>query len=158
MAEEKEEQTNEKKGILDVKLIIVAVAIIIIAAAIAFVVAKTVVNPLGQADNQEMVSRNLGPTYELDEIIVNLADTSGRRFLKTKITFLADRNRVVKELDDKRPLVRDRVIFILGDKTIADIESADGKELLKIEIMNAINPLLASGEVVDVFFETFTFQ
>lgn len=157
MPEEKEE-LSKGKGLFDVKLFIVAIAIIILAAGITFFVAKMVVSPLNGDNDQNIVSKSMGPVYELDEIIVNLADSGGRRFLKTQITFGVNKNNVSKEMNDKIPQIRDRVILILSEKNISDIETATGKEMLKQEIIDNINPLLATGEIEEVYFITFTYQ
>lgn len=160
MPEEKtEEQENDRKGLFDIRLIIVGVAIIILASGIAYVVAKMVVNPaIAPDDNDPGISKTLGPIYELDEFTVNLADSGGRRFVKTSMVFVISSNSLRRELDEKRPLIRDRIILLLGEKTINEMESAAGKEQLKQEILVNINPLLVTGQVEEIYFNSFVFN
>ncbi|MDW7673514.1 MAG: flagellar basal body-associated FliL family protein [Bacillota bacterium] len=156
MPEEKEEN-KEKKGLLDIRLIIVAIAIIILAAGIAYVVARMVVEPKVEDEVVEStVSKNIGPIFEMDEFTVNLAE--GRRFLRTQIVFVMSENGLRKEIDQKTPLIRDKIITILGEKSISDIQTAIGKDSLKQEIISDMNDILVTGEIEEIYFYTFVFQ
>jgi flagellar FliL protein len=161
LPEEKGEQEIKKnKGVFDLRLIIVAVAIIILVAGIAYVVAKIVVNPTAamEGTSNQIISKTIGPIYELDEFTVNLADSNGRRFVKTTMILVTSSSSLRKELDAKMPLIRDRIIVILGEKRISDLETATGKELLKQEIISNINPLLIGGEIQEIYFDSFVFN
>jgi flagellar FliL protein len=157
---EKVEAGSENKWVFDLRLIIVAVAIVFLAAGAAYVAAKLLFTPTDAVEgpDNQAVAKTIGPIYELDEFTVNLADSNGRRFVKTTMIFVISNSNLRKELDDKRPLIRDRIIIILGEKRISDIETAAGKELLKQEIMANINPLLAGGEIQEIYFHSFVFN
>ncbi|MBS4024771.1 MAG: flagellar basal body-associated FliL family protein [Clostridia bacterium] len=158
--EKGEQEIKKNKGVFDLRLIIVAVAIIVLAAGIAYVVAKMVINPRGALEDtsNQVISKTIGPIYELEEFTVNLAESNGRRFVKTSMILVTSSSSLRKELDEKRPLIRDRIIMILGEKRITDIENAAGKEVLKQEIISNINPLLSGGEIQEIYFVSFIFN
>ncbi|MGF7185197.1 flagellar FliL protein [Desulfitispora alkaliphila] len=161
MPEESNEEEKKKKLNFDFRIIIVGIAIVFLAAGIAFIVATMVVSPPGEANGNgaEQTVVELGPTYHLEEFTVNLAESGGRRFLRTQIILELDGNRGLRrEIDDKLPIIRHNFILVMSEKTIEEIETAAGKNELKKELVNTINPLLANGEVENIYFNTFVFQ
>jgi flagellar protein FliL len=61
---------------------------------------------------------------------------------------------------DNMPLIRDRIIFVLSSKTGEEVLSQQGKELLKEEILDAVNEILGldEGPVTEVVFTDFIVQ
>lgn len=101
---------------------------------------------------------SIGPTYAFDQIIVNLASQSGRRYLKTTINAELSSNNLMVELDTKKPAIRDTMISVLSSKTFEEISTAKGKENLKNELVERINESLVDGKIVNLFFTDFAIQ
>lgn len=109
-----------------------------------------------------------GPQYKLQPFIVNLIDDGrGPRFLKVEINFelevppgaKPDEEVAVKaELDSRANQVRDELLMLLTSKRQTDIESSDGKRILRDEIFTRINKILVTGSIRRVFFTEFVVQ
>ncbi len=109
-----------------------------------------------------------GPQYKLDPFVVNLIDDGrGPKFLKIEIYFElevppnlkeGEEPPVKAELDSRKNQVRDELLMLLTAKRQTDIETSDGKRILRDEVFTRINKILATGTVRRVFFTDFVIQ
>lgn len=94
----------------------------------------------------------------MDEILVNLADDDGKRYMKVKIFVGYDKNSSLEtELTDKKALIRDAIISVLRNKKAADIVPKN-MDALKMELIQKINPLLKKGQINNVYFNDLLVQ
>lgn len=96
-------------------------------------------------------------TYSLDECLVNLTDEGGKNYLKVTVYLGYESKNLDKELETKKPIIRDAVISILRAKSTADFNS-NGTDKIKTEIMNKINPLLTNGQLDRIYFDDLLVQ
>ncbi|WP_251860478.1 flagellar basal body-associated FliL family protein [Clostridium sp. Marseille-Q2269] len=96
-------------------------------------------------------------TYSLDEFLVNLADEDGKRFLKAKIYIGYEEKKLSKELETKKPILRDAVIGVLRSKKATDINPKN-IDKIKIEIINKITPMLEKGRINSMYFDDLIVQ
>lgn len=87
-------------------------------------------------------------------MLVNIRNTRGSRFLKASLDFDAPLP-VRKELEQIRPKVIHVVSAILSDQTLDQLTAPDSRGILQRKIRTAVNALLTSGPVSDVFFLDF---
>lgn len=88
---------------------------------------------------------------ELDNIMVNPADTDGLRFLMATIAIdLGDRN-LVEEMRRKNYQLRDRITAALESQNMDMLTAPGARDSLRVLIATAIAPLLEEGHVVEVF-------
>ncbi len=107
--------------------------------------------------------------------IVNLGDPSGRKLLRAAIVLEfapADlkfysmegeektlfTEEFTTELNEKLPVINDILITLLSSKTFDSIYTAEGKELLRQDIINTINTQLPEYRVIFVYFTEFVVQ
>ncbi len=110
-------------------------------------------------DNKKAEMKNeIGPLYSFDAFIVNLADPGGNRYLKVSMQAEVDNEKVMEELEKRKPQIRDIVLTVLSSKTYSEISTAQGKLALKQEIMRRINLALSTGSVVNIYFMEFVAQ
>jgi flagellar FliL protein len=101
----------------------------------------------------------MGPQFDLDPFIVNLIDDGrGPRYLKIEIKFELESAEVRPEVQTRLAQIRDEMLMLLSSKRFTDIESADGKRLLKNEIFTRINRILVTGRIKRVFLTDFVIQ
>ncbi len=100
----------------------------------------------------------VGPMVTMEPIIVNLADPSGRRYVKVTMTFELDSDAVKKEFEERLPQIKDLLITLLRSKTSAELNDPGGIFRLKEEIVSRINTLLVTGKVKRVYFTDFVIQ
>ena len=96
---------------------------------------------------------------QLDILVVNPAGTEGLRFLSTKVNlglsspevelFIADNN-----LNSK---INDRLNYILGNKTITQLDPGN-HDVIKEEILVALNEFLGENAVLEIYFPSFVLQ
>lgn len=145
-----------KKVEVDAKLLVVAIALLIVATVgsafatyLIFGRASTAVEQSGETT----AKRAMGPTYDVGKFTLNLTSTTNQmRFIRTQIVLEASDTKAVSELEGRAPQIRDQLITLLRSRTIEELSSEGGMELLRFDIIKAMNGLVSRGEVTDVFF------
>ena len=100
----------------------------------------------------------MGPLYNLDTMIVNLADRGGQRYLRLTMALELSDPDAVTTVEGRLPQVRDAVLMILPTKTFEDISTTNGKVALRSEMMEKINSLMTKGRVNNIYFTEFVVQ
>ncbi len=113
-----------------------------------------------EAEDVEEVdaTAQLGPTMALNPFVVNLADSGGNRFLRMSVELELSEEPLRQEITTRLPQVRNAMLMILPNKRFEDINSSDGKEALREEIITAVNDLLTKGEVKNIYYTEFVIQ
>lgn len=180
MAEEEntEETSQEKKKSNTLMIVVIAVLILIILGA-----AVTAILLMGGDEAQvqqaapqakekatgnrarggsEIVSSrklsDIGILYPLDGFTVNLKSDQGRRYLKATISLELNGEELSIELDNKSPVIRDRIIRILTSKTLEEISSKKGKAKVSEQIVDTLNSMIVDGHVKGIYFTEFVIQ
>lgn len=145
-----------KKVEVDAKLIIAAVAFLILATVgSAFATYLIFRNNDSQNAGKEATAtrREMGPTYDVGEFTLNLASPSNqRRFVRTEIVLETSGKKVVTELENRQPQIRDQLISLIRSRTAEDLSTKAGMEQLRFDILRSMNEFVSSGEVTNVFF------
>lgn len=103
--------------------------------------------------------RHAGKILPLDPAIVNIAGTNGRRFLKVTVQIeIPEEEKLVKEVEARKPLLSDRLIQILARKPLEEVTSAGSLESLKREIANQFGKELGADRLQDVYLTEFVIQ
>jgi len=100
-----------------------------------------------------------GSTAKLEAFTVNLSGFD--RYLQISIALQTASAEVGEKIKTLMPIVRHKMILMLGNKDAADLQSAEGKHHLIDEIKDVVNGALELKErdgVTDVFFENFVIQ
>ena len=93
------------------------------------------------------------------EFVVNLSGSRGRRVVKTTIELELPNEQSKKEVERRAAQIRDQIILILSSRTFEDVSSREGKEQLREEIKNAINPSLPEElKILNVYFTEFIYN
>ncbi len=164
--EEKEVQEEGGKKKSKLKLIIILLLLLIIlggAGAGAYFFFLSGDKQTEETQNKKETKKaeaksEIGPLYSFDAFIVNLADPGGNRYLKVSMQAEVDNEKVMEELEKRKPQLRDIILTVLSSKTYSEISTAQGKLALKQEIMRRINLALTSGSVVNLYFMEFVAQ
>lgn len=102
--------------------------------------------------------REYGQFFTLDGIVVNPAESQGKRFLLIDIAMETSSGNVMTELEEKDIVVRDTILKVLASQTVSDLASLESRSNLKIEIRDAVNSLLQRGKVDYLYFTQFVLQ
>ena len=129
-----------------------------------------------------------GILLDLGDFILNLADTTGRRYLKVGVAMELSKTEeeinmataapaksgghgheaaaptdpndaIIAEMERYKPAIRDAVISVLSNKTSEELSSPTGKEIAKEEILEMVNNIFdGQREVMRVSFGQFIIQ
>jgi len=112
-----------------------------------------------EGDNGEKKGKDkLGPIMPLKPFIVNLSDAGGRNYLKIEITLEFDKEIVQTEVENKMPLIKDSLLLLLATKSFESIQTAEGKLVLKNEIITRLNRFISTGVIQNIYFTDFVVQ
>lgn len=97
--------------------------------------------------------------YTMDKFTVNLQGVPPRT-MQVEINLEMQGKDGFEEVigSDSRARARDRILEILGRKSLSEIETVQGKLKLKDQIHQELNDLLERGVVKDVYFTEFVVQ
>ena len=109
----------------------------------------------GQSNGGEPAVREL---ISMAPFIVNLADATGRRYLKLTLSLEMDSPELKKEIQMKDPQIRDAILILLSSKYYDDINTVEGKMALRANIIEDTNRLLTTGQVTNAYFVEFVVQ
>lgn len=96
--------------------------------------------------------------FLVSDMIINPAETNGTRFLNTTIGLGVGDPLTKTALEERAPQVRDALISILTTKTIPELVHPDGKKILRKEIMEKVNKIIAPNRILEVYFVDFVLQ
>ena len=92
------------------------------------------------------------------DFTVNLADTNQRRYLSVTVELGYREEKLTAEITMKVPEIRDAIIDLFRSKTVAEINSSEGTNALRMDIRSTINQRLEAGSIEEVFFTKFVIQ
>jgi len=111
-----------------------------------------------EAVTAEEPVNEIKPLYSLDTFIVNLADQGGKRYLRVTMELEISSIEVTEEINQRLPQLRNSILMIVPSKSYADIGTAEGKSLLRDELMAQMNTFLTAGEITNIYFTEFVVQ
>lgn len=98
-----------------------------------------------------------GTFYQIENMIVNPADTDGRRYLMISVGFEAKEEAVSEELEQKEVVIRDLMLRHLGKRTVPELSDVDVRPTIKGELRDSVNTLLV-GRIDRLYFTQFVLQ
>ena len=107
---------------------------------------------------EEVAKELVGPVYGLDTFIVNLADKGGSRYLRLTIEMELKDSSVSEELEKRLPQIKDCILMTVPTKKVEDIQSIEGKNRLRDELLMGLNGLLKNGGITKIYFTEFVIQ
>jgi len=157
---------------------------VIIKSTVSSAVEKAVRGESEAADTDDEAIVKQGIMIDLGDFVLNLADSSPRRYLKINVAvelstteeedkFLATPQKggghgaepknpkdiLAAELDQYKPAIRDAIISVLSAKTSDELSSSTGKEVAKEEIQDLVSSVFnGQREVLRISFGQFIIQ
>lgn len=100
-------------------------------------------------------------TYEFTNVVVNLAGTMGTRYLKTSFHVVGDPKGsadIKKVFEENRTKLYDTTLNVLSALTLADLEEAGAKNVIREKLVSAYNQALGKRVAEQVYFSDFVVQ
>ena len=92
-----------------------------------------------------------GPTVEIGELVVNLKEPTGDRYLKTKIQLELDNEETRAEVEGRLAAIRYQLNLLLSGQRVADVQGPEAVETLRKSMIRRANAVLARGRIVNVW-------
>ena len=97
----------------------------------------------------------IGKLVPLETFLVNVSGSRGRKLVKINMELELNNAEVQEEVEKIKPKIRDYIIIIASSKTLNEISTKEGKDVLREEIKNQINLFLTKGQIKRVYFTEF---
>lgn len=96
-----------------------------------------------------------GPMVEMGEFTTNLEGNEGANYIKVKITFEVTDEDVVKEVNDKAPMMDHIINNVLRGKSKEELNAKDSMDKLAQLLKKNLNQKLTDGRIIDIYFPSF---
>lgn len=124
-------------------------------------VGSTTAAPASGTEAAGAESRAANSSYEFSSVIVNLAGTMGTRYLKTSFVVVGDPASAVdvkQVFTENHPKLYDTTLNVLSSLTLADLEEAGAKNVIREKLVTAYNQALGKRIAEQVYFSDFVVQ
>ncbi len=101
---------------------------------------------------------SIGALLPIESVIVNVAETQGRRFLKASLTLEVEGAAAAEAATTRLPILRGAVIDVLASKNLDQLVAPDARSLIRGEILESLNEKSESVEFSNLFFTEFIVQ
>jgi flagellar FliL protein len=92
------------------------------------------------------------PVTTIQNIVTNLADPGGKRYVRLSVEFDFKDDHVAQEFGEKyQARIKDTILTLLWSKTSEEISSVDGMIALRTELQSRVNQIMGPGAVKQVF-------
>jgi flagellar protein FliL len=103
--------------------------------------------------------QKFGKVIALEPVVVNLAQSEGRRYLKATVHLeVPEEEKVVKEVEARKPQLLDLLVNMLTKKTLAEVTTPDALDALRAEILERVVQAVGKERVRQVFVTEFVVQ
>jgi flagellar protein FliL len=100
----------------------------------------------------------MGPVFSLDSFIVNLSDQGGKRYLRITLGLELDDAKSTEELTKRLPQIRDSILMVLPSRKVEELQTTEGKNSLRTEIISKLNELFGKEIVKKIYITEFVIQ
>ena len=147
--------------------LLLRVGIFVALAGAAFAVALFVLRPLfpplkvgaTPPPPEKAAPAKFGRVISLESVVVNVAQTEGRRYLKATIQLeVAEDEKVVKEVESRKVQIIDLLVATLAKKTLTDVTTPDALDRLRGELYERISQEFDKEKVRRIFITEFVVQ
>jgi flagellar basal body-associated protein FliL len=92
------------------------------------------------------------------KLLVNVSGTMGARYLLVSLSVVGTSANFKAAMVEHDAQLRDMATGALQLKTLADLEKAGSRNLIRSELMNGFNNILGDASVSDIYFTEFAIQ
>lgn len=128
--------------------------------AIVLFVVRPMFPPLAAGDvKPKPAAHKFGRVVALDSVVVNVAQTEGRRYLKATVHIeVPEEEKVVKEVESRKPQLLDLIVATLTKKTLSEVTAPEALDRLRGEVLERVSQALGPERVRQVFITEFVVQ
>ncbi|MBW3630477.1 MAG: flagellar basal body-associated FliL family protein [Gemmatimonadetes bacterium] len=98
------------------------------------------------------------PTYTVENLVLNPAQSGGSRFLVLSISFSVKDSATVSKMTGRDAELRDIILKVLGSKTVPQLTDMAARPAIKAEVRAHAGRLFGEKTITDVFFPQWVIQ
>lgn len=96
--------------------------------------------------------------FNLDDIIVNPAETNGKTLVLASLGFDLSTAEAKKTMEEKVIIVKDAVITLLSSKTVPQLSNTAYRDSLKTEMISDLSKKMPGVKINNIYFSKFIIQ
>ncbi len=96
--------------------------------------------------------------YSIDDIIVNPADTDGKRLLLTSVGLDVAKQEMENDIKTREPMVKDAIISTLSSKSIDQLDDSAYRDTMKTQIITELKRLMPNVAINNIYFSKYIIQ
>lgn len=96
--------------------------------------------------------------YAMDELVVNPANTNGKRYLMVEISLELDNKANFVKLDNNKVRLKQEVMEALSKYTIPELVKVDDRDKIRNELIDVINSVIEVRSVRNLYFTKYVMQ
>lgn len=176
MAEEeakKEEKEKKKKG-FNFKVILIGLPLFVVQLVLVYFITATflvksapsshsgkdgeqIEEHNGEENLEDAEAENTEPQkiFNIEDLIINPAGTSGQRLLLLSIGFSVGDEEKLKLLQENEVVIKDIVINTVSKKTLGSLSKIELKDSLKVELAEKVNEAYPKVKIKNVYFSKY---
>ncbi len=112
----------------------------------------------GKGGKEGKDGKDGAPSYEFQNVVVNLAGTMGTRYLKTSFLVTGAEPGIKALFEANKPRLTDVTLNVLSSLSLADLEEPGAKNVLREKLVAAYNQALGKKVAEQVYFSDFVVQ
>jgi flagellar FliL protein len=97
-------------------------------------------------------------SYDFENVVVNLSGSLGTKYLKTSFTLCSSSENLKKLIEENKKQLLDVAINVLSSRTMADLEAAGAKNVVRNDLMASFNRALHSDLIEQIYYTEFVIQ
>jgi len=173
MAEEEKKEEKKKKG-FNFKVILIGLPLFVVQLILVYFVTATflvkgssnskisndvenaeLMDEDGDGENSDEENAGVQQIFNIEDLIINPAGTSGQRLLLLSIGFGVADEEKLNLLMKNEIVIKDMVISTVAQKTLGTLSRIELKDSLKVELADRINLAYPKANVKNVYFSKY---
>ncbi len=174
MAEEEVQDSPKPKGKKGLLITVILLLQVVIAVALVYfiIMPKFMDNKKSEVTEEEkqeekaekekpetgQQKKELGAIHKITSLTVNPKDSNGRHYAVLDIGMELMTADQLEELKKYEPIIIDRFISYLRNKTMAELATENTQASMKMDMMRMVNSLMADSMVTNIYFTKYILE
>jgi len=167
-------ETEGKKG-FSLKILLIGLPIFVIQLIAVYFVTTNILLPRiqinsvagvvpGTKENKPVAADASGPkelgkfVYIVEDLIINPANTDGKRLLLSTLGFDVPTEQDQQELKSKEVVLKDAVISVMSSKELSQLGNMAYRDTLRLEISNKLKQVIPKVKINTIYFSKYILQ
>lgn len=97
-------------------------------------------------------------TYQMEELVVNPANTNGKRYLMVEISLELDDKTIIPVIEQHKLRLKQDIMETLSARSIPELVKVSERDQLRIELITLINSVIGARSVRNLYFTKYVMQ